>query len=177
MACPNKEVKYTYKGITLPSPQNLTINEMNNIMIQVVDTLLSSGLPNMNVNIACGIAGNIKAESEFNYTAIGDSGSSYGLCQWHNTRMEKLYSYCKTINKSPNTVDGQMQYLIYELKNSYKSVYNTISSPSYLNDIGNIAEYFCRHFEVPKNQGTTCPSRIALAKQVFIDYNSLKGQS
>jgi hypothetical protein len=177
MACPINEKTYTYKNITLPKAQNLTTNERNNIMIQVVDTLLNSGLSNMNETIAFGIAGNIKAESEFNYTMIGDSGSSYGLCQWHDTRMEKLYEYCKSINKSPNTVEGQMQYLIYELKNSYKSVYDTISSPSYLNDIGKIAEYFCRHFEVPKNQNVICPARIALAKQVFNDYKRLKGQS
>lgn len=177
MACAIKETQYSFKNITLPTVSKLNGQEKQSVMVQVVDILMNSGLPNMNINIACGIAGNIKSESEFNYTAIGDSGSSYGLCQWHNTRMEKLYNYCKSIDKSPNTVEGQMQYLIYELKNSYKSVYNTISSTPYLNDIGKIAEYFCRHFEVPKNQNVICPARIALAKQVFNDYKRLKGQS
>lgn len=177
MTCGIKETKYTYKNITLPTPSKLNNQQKQEVMVQVVDTLMDSGLPNMNINIACGIAGNIKAESQFNYTAIGDSGSSYGLCQWHNTRMEKLYNYCKAIGKSPNTVDGQIQYLIYELQNAYKSVYNTISSSSYSDDLGKVAEYFCRHFEVPKNQDTTCPARIALAKQVYNEYMRLKVQS
>jgi hypothetical protein len=178
MTCSNKETKYVYKGITLPSPQNLTANERNNIMVQVVDTLLSSGLGNMNETVAFGIAGNIKAESQFNYTSINtDDGLAYGLCQWHNVRIEKLYDYCETIGKSPNTIDGQLQFLIHELRDvkPYKNAYNTISSEDYRNDIDKIAHYFCMHFEIPGEQ--YCRNRAENARQVATDYKRLKGQS
>ena len=152
MACPSKETKYTYKDITLPPVQNLTTNERNNIMVQVVDTLLNSGLSNMNETIAFGIAGNIKVESQFNYTAISTKkGVAYGLCQWHDVRIEKLYNYCKTIGVSPNSIEGQLQFLIHELRDVkvYNNVYKVISSQDYRNDIDKIAHYFCMHFEIP----------------------------
>lgn len=178
MTCSSKETKYVYKGIILPSPQNLTVNERNNIMVQVVDALLSSGLSNMNETVAFGIAGNIKAESQFNYTSINtDDGLAYGLCQWHDVRIEKLYNYCKTIGKSPNAIDGQLQFLIHELRDvkPYKNAYNTISSEDYRNDIDKIAHYFCMHVEIPGEQ--YCSNRAENARKVATDYKRLKGQS
>ena len=178
MACPVNEKTYTYKNITLPKVQNLTTNERNYIMMQVVDTLLNSGLSNMNETIAFGIAGNIKVESQFNYTAINTKkGVAYGLCQWHDVRIEKLYDYCKTISASPNSIEGQLQYLIHELRDvkTYNNVYNVISSQDYRGDIDKIAHYFCMHFEIPGEQ--YCSNRAQNARQVAEDYNHLKGQS
>jgi len=178
MACPVNEKTYTYKNITLPKVQNLTTNERNNIMIQVVDTLLNSGLSNMNETIAFGIAGNIKVESQFNYTAINTKrGVAYGLCQWHDVRIEKLYDYCKTVNMSPNSIDGQLQFLIHELRDvkQYNNAYKVISSQEYRDDIDKIARYFCMNVEIPGEQ--YCRNRAENARQVSEDYKHLKGQS
>src|ERR1700685_1253876 len=35
---------------------------------------------------ACGVVGNIQAESNFNPHATGDGGLAHGLCQWHPER-------------------------------------------------------------------------------------------
>lgn len=160
-----------------PEPSKLTNDEKASVMVTVIDTLLQSGLPNMNLTIACGIGGNIKKESSFNYTLIGDNGTSYGLCQWHDPdRWTKLKDYCKSIGISPNTPEGQTKFLIHELQDSKSSVYNTISSPDYRNDIDKVATYFCKYFEIPANRNTVCPKRAKLARTVLGQYKELKGQ-
>lgn len=35
---------------------------------------------------ACGVIANIQYESGFSPTKLGDHGTSYGICQWHNGR-------------------------------------------------------------------------------------------
>ena len=180
MGCPSKTTPQSYKNIEIPPQVNLTEEQRKQVMMQVIDILLKSGLPNMGIEIACGIAGNIKVESmDFNYTAIGDSGTSYGLCQWHETRMVALYNYCKEIGKPFNSVEGQMQYLIHELSsvNRYKQVYANISSQEHAKDIDYITEYFCKYFESPKNYQTYCKTRIPKGRQVFQEYTKLKPQS
>ncbi len=174
MACGIPNTTFSYKNIQLPTASNLTEEQRNQNMMTVINRLMSSGLPNMCIEIACGIAGNIKAESEFNYTAINKNGGAYGLCQWYQTRIGKLYDYCKSVNISPNSLDGQIRFLIHELDTSYKNVYNTISSSEYRNNIDNIAYYFCMHFEMPGE--TACQNRASNARQVYNDYIRLKSQ-
>ena len=177
MGCNSNTQQTEYKGVPLPETKTLSKEERDSVMAMVVDTLMASGLPNMNIYIACGIAGNIKAESTFNYTAVNKNGCAYGLCQWYNTRLTKLYNWCKENGCSYTSPEGQLKYLIHELKDVsvYKNVYATISSPEYCNDIDKIAYYFCMHFEVPGEK--YCKSRPSMARQVFEDYKRLKTQT
>ena len=48
----------------------------------------------LNNAAACGILANIYKESSFNPHALGDSGTSYGICQWHGSRWDRLKTYC-----------------------------------------------------------------------------------
>ena len=48
-----------------------------------------------------------------NPNIYGDSGSSYGICQWHNERFTALKNY----TEEWDTLQGQLEYLHYELKN------------------------------------------------------------
>ena len=175
MGCAISNTTYSYKNIQLPTASTLNEQQRNQVMMTVINRLMSSGLPNMTIEVACGIAGNIKSESEFNYTAINKNGGAYGLCQWYQTRIEKLYAYCKSANVSPNSLDGQIEFLIHELNTSYKSVYDTISSSSYRNDMDKVAYYFCMHFEIPGE--TYCQGRASNARWVYQEYNKLKSQS
>ena len=175
MGC-NTTEETSYKGIPVPEASKMTTTQKQDVMVEVIDTLLDSGLPNMNITIACGIAGNIDVESGFNYTAVGDHGTSYGLCQWHETRLENLYNYCKQNNLSYTSVNGQVKFLINELQTSYKNTYNTISSPEVRDDISKVASNFCMTFERPKNSGTVCPKRAENAKRVYEQYSKIKAQ-
>ncbi|MBE6148444.1 MAG: M23 family metallopeptidase [Firmicutes bacterium] len=142
-----------YVSASNPRPSSsVTIGyqEGNSNKQSVCLTLRQSGFSN---NAVAALMVNMESESNFRTTALGDSGTSYGLCQWHNGRYTKLKNYC---GSEYSTVKCQLSYLIYELQNSYKGVYNYLLSN---NSAWKMAEYFCIHFEVPANRYTNCPNR------------------
>lgn len=163
----------SYKGIPIPEQRTLSSEEKNRVMVNLVDALKAS-LPNINDTIAFGIAGNVKVESGFNYTAVNSKSGAFGLCQWYQSRFEKLYNWCKENGESYTSSSGQIKFLIHELKDvsTYRKVYDTISSNAYRNDIDKIAYYFCMHFEIPGEK--YCQTRAANARQVAADYKKLK---
>ena len=104
----------------------------------------------LNYAAACGVLANIVYESNFNPHAIGDGGTSYGLCQWHLGRYTALVKFCKEHDLSYGSVEGQMRYLEYELEHGYSHVLD------YLRSVPNTAEgafragyYWCFHYERP----------------------------
>lgn len=64
-----------------------------------------------------GIMGNIEVESGFDAT-IEEIGNAigYGLCQWSYERRTNLVTWCKNNGRDYTTVEGQLDYLIYELE-------------------------------------------------------------
>lgn len=77
-----------------------------------------------NTAAACGVLANIHAESSFRPTAsmIDTNGLlSYGICQWNGVRYTALQNYCAEHNLDYQTVEGQLQYLKYELEHSEAS--------------------------------------------------------
>lgn len=76
----------------------------------------------LNSAAACGIMANIEVESGFTLTAIGDSGTSFGLCQWHEGRYTALITYCASRGLDYRSLMGQLEYLQYELRTNYTSL-------------------------------------------------------
>lgn len=172
--CAQNETAFNGGKHNFPFASILNNSQISNNMMLVVNELKNSQLKNMTLEIACGIAGNIKCESNFNPTAVGDNGTSYGLCQWHNTRMDNLISFCKENNIAYDTVEGQIKYLVYELMNKFKKTYDIISADDIRNDVEKVAINFCLTFEVPKNKETVCQQRAATAKNVLANYRKHK---
>ena len=81
-----------------------------------------------NTAATCGLMANIKHESGFNISGTGDGNTSYGLFQWHAGRKSRLISYCKEKKLNYKSVEGQLTYFNYELKKSYKKVYEYLKS-------------------------------------------------
>ena len=101
----------------------------------------------------CGILANIQHESGFNPNALGDGGTSYGICQWHNSRWDRLKSYCSQNGLDSTTIDGQLSYLVWELQNNYPSVYETIKNvPNTEQGAYDAAYEWTVHFEIPANK-------------------------
>lgn len=100
---------------------------------------------------------NIYKESSFDYTSTGDSGTSYGLCQWHNVRWDNLKS---SFPDSWETIGGQINFLIYELENSYSSLYEALKTDA---DAKDLVYKFCYDFERPSEYQTSCHNREAEA--------------
>lgn len=113
----------------------------------VVLYLVEKGLNNA---AACGIAGNIKHESSFSTDAIGDSGTSFGICQWHNERGTRMKEMAGA-NWS-NNLTGQLDYLWYELENNYSSLLQSLKNVENTESgCRSAADMFVRQFERPAN--------------------------
>ena len=108
----------------------------------------------------CGILANIQHESSFDPNALGDGGTSYGICQWHNNRWSQLESYCNNNNLDSSSIDGQVSYLVWELQNQYPSVYNKIKNvPNTAQGAYDAAYEWTVNFEVPANKYSEGQSR------------------
>lgn len=122
----------------------------------------------LNTAAACGVLANIRCESGFRTGAIGDHGTSYGICQWHKGRYTRLKKYCAGQDLDYQSLDGQLAYLKYELKNYYKKVYNCLNSVDNDADGAYKAGYnWCCYFEAPRARSTSSVKRGNLAKNTY----------
>lgn len=109
--------------------------------------------------VCAGIMGNMMEECgggtlNLRWDAVGDSGTSYGLCQWHNGRKNNL------LKNYGNTIEAQIDFLEYELGNPN----DYFSNP---NDYKQVAYEFCIKFERPSNKEQKGLNRKALAQTAF----------
>ena len=83
----------------------------------------------LNPAAACGILGNLHVETGGTFSPASynpnDSGGtrSYGICQWNNgagagNRYGKLFSWCESNGCDPESLDGQLRYMQYELEST-----------------------------------------------------------
>lgn len=129
-----------------------------------VDYLLSKGL---NSAAACGVAANIFHESGFNTAAVGDYGTSFGICQWH---LERGSDMKKMVGSSwANNLTGQLEYLWYELTTSYRS--STLVALQSVDNTADgcqkAADIFVRRFEIPAEVDKRSIERQSTALRYF----------
>lgn len=114
---------------------------------------------------ASGIAGNIYVESGYKTGALGDGGTSYGLCQWHKTRWERLVKFCEENDLDSASVEGQLIYLDWELKTREKKARKELMKTTTPYDS---AYVFAKYFERPSKIN---PKRMRKAEEVFQKLN------
>lgn len=117
---------------------------------------------------AAGLLANIKAESGFKPDINGDSGTSYGICQWHASRKTRLINWCNNNGLDYSSLIGQLYFLKYELETYYPSVNRYMKGVS--NDADgayDAAYYFCYNFEAPANKASKSASRGNSAKDTY----------
>lgn len=121
-----------------------------------------------NTAAAAGLLANIKEESGFRTGAEGDSGRSYGICQWFASRKTRLINWCDGKGLDYTTLNGQLAFLQYELETYYPSVHR------YMKGVENSAEgaydaayYFCYNFEAPANKASKSQSRGNSAQNTY----------
>lgn len=134
-------------------PKSSTINYVGGTSNKQT-VCLSLKANGVSTNGTIALVTNIYHESSFDPNVFGDGGTSYGLCQWHNERYTNLQV---TFPNNYQTIEGQIQYLMYELKNGYTSLYNNLingdSEPS------DLTYQFCKNFERPADTENTCKAR------------------
>lgn len=114
--------------------------------------------------------------SDAEYTAKVDNGTytnfvrdsaGYGLAQWtHWSRKENLLNYAKSKKKSIGDLEMQLEFLVQELKISYKnSVYNILVNATTVQQASDVV---LMNFERPANAAAQKSKRAAMG-QVYYD--------
>ena len=123
---------------------------------------------------AAGIMGNMQSESGFDpgieeRTTRKDKG--YGLCQWTFGRRTRLESFARSKGKPASNIDVQLDYLLKELKTSYKSCYVPKFRES--TDIEYTTWTFLSRFEKPAAMSSQYPIRLNNAKRILKIYKGM----
>lgn len=144
----------------------------------VLEFLIGKGL---NAAAACGVCGNIEHESvpAYNTASVGDYGTSFGICQWHNERGTAMKRMAGDDWASDLT--GQLEYLWYELTTTYSSrvLVPLQQVPNTEDGARKAADIFVRKFEVPADiEGQTIlrqASAVALFQKCIVQQTSVTG--
>ena len=113
---------------------------------------------------ACGILANLRRESNFNPT----SGSSYyGIVQWGGGRKSNLISFCSQNGYSYSSLEGQLHFLAYELKQNSSVLEYLQSVPDSAKGAYDAAYHFCYYYERPANKAASSASRGELARDTY----------
>lgn len=80
-----------------------------------------------------------KAVDEGTYSNFIKDSAGYGLAQWtYHTRKQGLLNYANKAEISISDYETQLKYLIYELKNSFKSVFETLKNAKTVNEASDV---------------------------------------
>lgn len=131
---------------------------------------------------ACGVLANIECESDFNYNVVGDNGTSYGICQWHNERFSNLKSWCAQNGYSYTSLDGQLNFMKYELttkKSDTSYILDKLKAVENTADGAYRAGYdWCYYYERPANRTAKAENRGNKAKNYYFPkYNTVPAKN
>jgi hypothetical protein len=140
-----------------PKPQVDTTNMPNRVILFFKNKGLTTSQ-------AAGIAGNMAIESAFNPAAVGDSGTSFGLAQWHANRADSLKRWTAKNGLEWQSIEGQLEYLWWELKNTESEALTALKQQKTPRDAANT---FAKKFERPANVAS---SRLDNAEKFYNEY-------
>ena len=119
--------------------------------------------------------------SDAEYTAAVDQGiytnfindkAGYGLAQWtYWSLKEEMYNYIKKKNKSIGDLDAQMEFLAYQLSNSFKAVWSTLQTATSVLEASNAV---LLKFERPADQSVAVQNKRAGYGQEYYDKYAIK---
>lgn len=93
---------------------------------------------------AAGVVGNLYVESgNFNLSASGDNGTSFGLAQWHNERKEALFKHAGT--RTPS-LEQQLSFLAHELRTTESNALKKLKESTTVEES---SMAFAKYFERP----------------------------
>lgn len=116
------------------------------------------------------------------YTAAVDNGTysnsqfvldsiGYGLAQWtYWSRKEDLYDYAKSRKSSIGDLQMQLEFLVIELKQDFKSVWKTLCTAKSVREASDVV---LLKFERPANQSKeNCERRASFGQKYYEEYAS-----
>lgn len=102
-----------------------------------------------------------------NYTNFVYDCAGFGICQWtYWSRKKALYEYAKSRNKSISDLEMQLDFMMKELNESYKSVLNILKSAT---SVKQASDVFMVKYESPADQSESAKNKRASYGQVYYD--------
>ena len=122
----------------------------------------------LNRAAASGIITNFLFESGMKPNAVGDYGTSYGLCQWHNERWTDLKNYAEACGKPIDELETQLGFFRYEVETKYPELLEMMRSVSDDEESAyQVAYCMCSAFERPADTEGQSLSRGYAAKDTY----------
>ena len=122
---------------------------------------------------AAGVIGNMAQESGFEPNINEYSGGGgYGLAQWTGTRRNDLINWCNSNGYDYRTLEGQLNFLIYEFEQPYYQTY--LSNYKNITDVWTATDQWLTYFEgcTVRTPVVNWPNRLENANKY---YNQLQG--
>lgn len=113
---------------------------------------------------AAGVVGNLVQESGLRTDAIGDNGTSGGLAQWHNERLDALKRFAVSRGKEWTDLDTQIEFLAEEMRTSYADTYAKMQSAELPEIAGQI---MTDEYEIPDPASANYAQRQANARAAY----------
>lgn len=113
---------------------------------------------------AAGVVGNLVQESGLRTDAIGDNGTSGGLAQWHNERLDALKRFAAARGKKWTDLDTQIEFLAEEMRTSYADTYAKMQSAELPEMAGQI---MTDEYEIPDPASANYAQRQANARAAY----------
>ena len=113
---------------------------------------------------AAGVVGNLVQESGLRTDAIGDNGTSGGLAQWHNERLDALKRFAAARGKDWTDLDTQIEFLAEEMRTSYADTYAKMQSAELPEIAGQI---MTDEYEIPDPASANYAQRQANARAAY----------
>lgn len=123
--------------------------------------LMSMGF---SASAAAGVVGNLAQESGLRTDAIGDNGTSGGLAQWHNERLDALKRFAAARGKKWTDLDTQIEFLAEEMRTSYADTYAKMQSAELPEIAGQI---MTDEYEIPDPASANYAQRQANARAAY----------
>lgn len=123
---------------------------------------------------AAGVVGNLVQESGLRTDAIGDNGTSGGLAQWHNERLDALKRFAAARGKKWTDLDTQIEFLAEEMRTSYADTYAKMQSA----ELPEIArQIMTDEYEIPDPASANYAQRQANARAAYEAMQSANKQT
>lgn len=113
---------------------------------------------------AAGVVGNLVQKSGLRTDAIGDNGTSGGLAQWHNERLDALKRFAVARGKEWTDLDTQIEFLAEEMRTSYADTYAKMQSAELPEIAGQI---MTDEYEIPDPASANYSQRRANARAAY----------
>jgi hypothetical protein len=119
---------------------------------------------------SAGIVGHLPHESGMNPAAVGDSGTSGGLAQWHNERLTALKSFAAAKGKPATDFQTQLEFIDHELHTTETGTLAKLQAAKTPEE----AAHAFMDFERPQGWTPQNPqgglgyqSRVGMARQIY----------